>query len=55
MSIVVFEGERPQTKDNHKLGKFDVTGIPPAPRGVGKVEVTFALDENSILTVTGVD
>ena len=55
MNIVVYEGERPQTKDNHKLGSFDMTGIPPAPKGVGKVEVTFALDENSILTVTGQD
>jgi len=55
VGIVVYEGERPQVKDNHKLGKFDVTGIPPAPRGVGKVDVTFAIDENSILTVTAVD
>ena len=55
MNIVVYEGERPQTKDNHKLGSFDMTGIPPAAKGVGKVEVTFALDENSILTVTGQD
>ena len=53
MRIVVFEGERPLTKDNHKLGSFNMEGIPPAPKGVGKVEVEFALDANSILTVTG--
>ena len=55
MRIVVFEGERPLTKDNHKLGSFNMEGIPPAAKGVGKVEVEFALDANSILTVTGQD
>lgn len=40
------------TKDNHLLGKFDLTGIPPAPRGVPQIEVTFEIDENSILSVT---
>ena len=55
MRVVVFEGERPLVKQNHKLGSFEMTGIPPAPKGVGKVDVTFALDENSILTVTAVD
>ena len=39
-------------KDNHLLGKFDLTGIPPAPRGVPQIEVTFQIDENSILSVT---
>jgi len=39
------------TKDNHLLGKFDLTGIPPAPRGVPQIEVTFEIDENSILSV----
>lgn len=39
-------------KDNHNLGKFDLNGIPPAPRGVPQIEVTFEVDENSILTVT---
>jgi molecular chaperone DnaK (HSP70) len=48
----VFEGERALTKDNHILGKFDLTGIPPAARGVPQIEVTFELDENSILSVT---
>jgi len=39
------------TKDNHMLGKFDLTGIPPAARGVPQIEVTFEIDENSILSV----
>jgi heat shock protein 5 len=43
------------TKDNHLLGKFDLTGIPPAPRGVPQIEVTFEIDENSILSVTAKD
>ena len=43
------------TKDNHLLGKFDLNGIPPAPRGVPQIEVTFQIDENSILTVTAED
>ena len=42
-------------KDNHQLGKFDLNGIPPAARGVPQIEVTFEIDENSILTVTGVE
>ena len=48
----MYEGERALVKDNHELGKFDMTGIPPAPRGVPKIEVTFEIDENSILTVS---
>jgi len=51
VTIQVFEGERTMTKDNHLLGKFDLTGIPPAPRGVPQIEVTFEIDENSILSV----
>ena len=51
----VFEGERAMTKDNHLLGKFDLTGIPPAPRGVPQLEVTFEIDANGILTVGAVD
>lgn len=43
------------TKDNHILGKFDLTGIPPAARGVPQIEVTFEIDENSILSVTAID
>jgi heat shock protein 1/8 len=46
VSIQVFEGERAMTKDNNRLGKFDLGGIPPAPRGVPKIEVTFELDAN---------
>lgn len=52
VTIQVFEGERAMTKDNHLLGKFDLTGIPPAGRGVPQIEVTFEIDENSILSVT---
>merc|ERR1719389_198053 len=55
VTIQVFEGERPMTKDNHKLGQFDVTGIAPAPRGVPQVEVTFEVDSNGILTVGAED
>lgn len=55
VTIQVFEGERPLVKDNHSLGKFDLTGIPAAPRGVPQIEVTFEVDENSIMKVTAVD
>ena len=55
VTIQVFEGERPLTKDNHLLGKFDLTGIPPAPRGVPQIEVTFEIDVNGILKVTAED
>lgn len=48
----MFEGERALVKDNHNLGKFDLNGIPPAPRGTAQIEVTFEIDENSILTVS---
>jgi heat shock protein 5 len=53
--IQVFEGERSMTKDNNILGKFELTGIPPAPRGVPQVEVTFELDANGILKVSAHD
>ena len=43
------------TKDNHLLGKFELTGIPPAPRGVPQIEVTFDIDANGILNVSAVD
>lgn len=55
VTIQVFEGERPMTKDNHLLGKFDLTGIPPAPRGVPQIEVTFEIDVNGILKVSAED
>jgi len=52
VTIQVFEGERRFTKDNHMLGRFDLTGITPAPRGVPQIEVSFDLDANSILSVS---
>merc|ERR1711957_1127862 len=52
VTISVYEGERALVKDNHELGRFDMTGIPPAPRGTAKIDVTFEIDENSILTVS---
>jgi len=55
VSIQVYEGERAMTKDNHNLGKFDLTGIPPAPRGTPQVEVTFEIDANGILNVGAED
>jgi len=55
VTIQVYEGERAMTKDNHLLGKFDLTGIPPAPRGVPQIEVTFDIDANGILNVSAVD
>ncbi|KAG0743073.1 hypothetical protein G6F57_005943 [Rhizopus arrhizus] len=53
--IQVYEGERARTKDNNLLGKFELTGIPPAPRGVPQVEVTFDVDANGILNVSALD
>jgi len=53
--IQVFEGERDFTNQNHSLGKFELSGIPPAPRGVPQIEVTFNIDVNGILVVTAMD
>merc|ERR1712196_151980 len=53
--IQVFEGERAMTKDNHQLGKFELTNIPPAPRGVPQIEVSFEIDANGILQVSAAD
>merc|ERR1712054_586075 len=53
--IQVFEGERSMTKDNHLLGKFELTGIPPAPRGVPQIDVAFEIDANGILQVGAED
>lgn len=53
--IQVFEGERAMTKDNNLLGKFELTGIPPAPRGVPQIEVSFEIDANGILKVSAQD
>merc|ERR1711861_109279 len=55
VNIQVFEGERPMTKDNHLLGKFELGGIPPAPRGQPQIEVTFEVDTNGILNVGAED
>ena len=55
VTISVFEGERPMTKDNHILGSFDLSGIPPAARGVPQIEVTFEIDANGILQVSAKD
>jgi len=53
--IQVYEGERSMTKDNNLLGKFELNGIPPAPRGVPQIEVTFEIDRNGILKVSASD
>ncbi|XP_027161156.1 mediator of RNA polymerase II transcription subunit 37a-like isoform X2 [Coffea eugenioides] len=53
--IKVYQGERSLTKDCHELGKFDLSGIPPTPRGVPQIEVTFEVDANGILQVTAMD
>ncbi|EFN51789.1 heat shock protein 70 [Chlorella variabilis] len=53
--IQVYEGERSRTKDNNLLGKFELTGIPPAPRGVPQINVTFDVDANGILNVSAED
>ena len=55
VSIQVYEGERAMTKDNNLLGRFDLNGIPPAPRGVPQIEVLFDIDANGILNVSAVD
>ncbi|KAI6240530.1 hypothetical protein M3Y99_00447900 [Aphelenchoides fujianensis] len=55
VTIQVYEGERAMTKDNNRLGTFDLTGIPPAPRGVPQIEVTFDIDANGILNVSAED
>ena len=55
VSIQIFEGERKMTKDNHILGKFELSGIPPAPRGTPQIEVTFDIDANGILNVSAND
>lgn len=55
VTIQVYEGERAMTKDNNLLGRFELTGIPPAPRGVPQIEVTFDIDANGILNVSAED
>ena len=55
VSIQIYEGERARTKDNNRLGKFELSGIPPAPRGVPQIEVTFDIDANGIVHVSAKD
>jgi molecular chaperone DnaK len=55
VTVEVYQGERPMADDNRKLGNFDLTGIPPAPRGVPQIEVKFKLDANGILNVSAKD
>merc|ERR1719440_1116764 len=55
VSIQIFEGERTMTKDNHQLGKFELSGIPPAPRGVPQIEVAFEINADGILHVSAED
>merc|ERR1712018_446470 len=55
MGIRVFEGERPMTQHNHRLGQFNLSGIPPAPRGTPQIEVTFDIDANGILNVSAIE
>ncbi|MEW6469502.1 MAG: molecular chaperone DnaK [Bacteroidota bacterium] len=55
VQIVVFQGERPMARDNRKLGEFNLDGIPPAPRGMPQIEVTFDIDANGILNVSAKD
>jgi len=55
VEIHVLQGERPMAADNHTLGKFTLSGIPPAPRGIPQIEVTFDIDANGILNVTAKD
>ncbi len=55
VDLVVLQGERPMAKDNKSLGRFNLDGIPPAPRGVPQIEVTFDIDANGILNVTAKD
>ena len=55
VDVHVLQGERPLANQNRTLGKFQLTGIPPAPRGVPQIEVTFDIDANGILNVTAKD
>ena len=55
VTIQVFEGERTRTKDNNKLGEFQLTGIPPMPRGTPQIEITYEVDANGILSVSAIE
>ena len=53
--VAIYEGERPLVKDNHLLGRFDLTDIPPMPKGKPEIEVTFDIDDNGMLSVSAVE
>lgn len=55
VTVSVFEGERPLVKDNHLLGRFDLTDIPPMPKGKPEIEVTFEIDDDGILSVEAIE
>ncbi|KAL7672635.1 hypothetical protein ACOME3_007518 [Neoechinorhynchus agilis] len=55
VSVIIYEGERTMTRDNHKLGRFELMGIPPAPKGVPRIVIQFEIDSNGILQVTARD
>jgi heat shock protein 5 len=49
VNVAIYEGERPLVKDNHLLGRFDLTDLPPMPKGKPEIEVTFEIDDNGML------
>ena len=51
VTVAIYEGERPLVKDNHLLGKFDLTDLPKMPKGKPEIEVSFEIDDNGILSV----
>merc|ERR1711871_282295 len=55
VTIQVFEGERPMTRDNNKLGEFQLHGIPPMPRGIPQIEITYEVNADGILNVSAVE
>ena len=55
VTVQVYEGERPMTADNNKLGEFNLTGIPPMPRGVPQIEITYDINADGILNVSAVE
>ena len=55
VNVHVLQGERPMAEDNQSLARFELIGIPPAPRGVPQIEVTFELDANGIVSVSAQD
>lgn len=55
VNVAIYEGERPLVKDNHYLGRFDLTDIPAMPKGKPEIEVTFDIDDDGILSVEAVE